>query len=73
MRIGNTSDECSIMKPVSDEAVERVLSAHVDNENGRSEWLWVLLPNGDLILGFLPQGRTYEDTKHDHPSHLDKR
>jgi hypothetical protein len=45
-------------KPASPEAVAYVLAAE-ENDNGRSEWLWLRLANGDLMLGVFPQGDTY--------------
>lgn len=45
--------------PASAGAVEKVLSADVNSMDGRSNWVWVRLPNGDLILGIYPQGDTY--------------
>lgn len=31
-----------------------------DDDNGRSQTVAIRLPNGDLVLGFFPQGDTYE-------------
>ena len=56
------------IKPASPESVRTVLAADEDDEDGRSEWLWVRLPNGDLILGVYPQGDTYCATEKDHGS-----
>ena len=57
------------MKPVSDKALERVLMADENDPDGRSEYMWVRLPNGDCILGVFPQGDTYlevyEDSSYD--------
>ena len=39
-------------------AVERVLEAPLTGD-GRSEWRWIRLANGDLILGVFPHGETY--------------
>lgn len=36
-----------------------VLAADENDEEGRSQFVWVRLPNGDLILGVFPQGGTY--------------
>lgn len=44
--------------PADDEAVQTVLGAPLD-DNGRSEWRWYRLVNGDLILGIAPHGDTY--------------
>lgn len=41
--------------------VNHVMSKRVDDEDGRSQWQWFRLPNGDLILGTFPQGSTYFD------------
>jgi hypothetical protein len=54
------------IKPATAESVETVLAADENDEDGRSEWLWVRLPNGDLILGVYPQGETYMVTERDH-------
>lgn len=46
--------------PASPEAVATVLAAPVsDEEYSRSEWIWLTLSNGDLILGVFPQGDLY--------------
>ena len=44
----------------SRELVDLVLSAPV-GDDGRSEWRWFRLPNGNLILGVYPRGDTYFD------------
>lgn len=49
----------------SEESVGKVLSAHVGTGDGRSEWVWLRLPNGDLILGVYPQGETYMSLEDD--------
>lgn len=46
--------------PVEDQsAVCEVLTASV-NDDGRSDWVWVRLANGDLLLATYPRGDTYE-------------
>lgn len=47
------------LQPASAEAVADTLAQNENDPDGRSEWLWVRLPNGDLILGVYPQGDTY--------------
>lgn len=42
-------------------AVERVLKALPGD--GRSNWYWLRLPNGDLVLCTFPQGDTYESVE----------
>jgi hypothetical protein len=54
------------LKPASEESVNTVLNADENSDDGRSEWLWIRLPNGDLILGVVPQGDTYFATELDH-------
>ncbi len=49
--------------PASPELVALVLNASEDSGDGRSEWRWFRLPNGDLILGVYPQGDTYFATE----------
>lgn len=45
---------------------QAVIDAAVcDVGDGRSEWKWFRLANGDLILGCWPQGDTYEMTEMD--------
>ncbi len=51
--------------PASKKSVQRVLDATTDGNNGRSNWVWVRLPNGDLILGVYPQGETYDAVEKD--------
>lgn len=55
--------------PASKKSVKLVLDATTDGHDGRSNWMWVRLPNGDLILGVYPQGATYETVEKDaqHP------
>ena len=45
--------------PASPQEVEYVLSQATTDDDGRSDWRWIRLPNGDLILGVFPQGETY--------------
>lgn len=45
--------------PAADADVECVISATTEGYDGRSDWRWFRLPNGDLILGVFPQGDTY--------------
>lgn len=39
--------------------IDFVLNADPEDDNGRSQFQWFRLPNGDLILGVFPQGDTY--------------
>lgn len=39
--------------------VSHVLRAPTGTEDGRSDWHWLRLANGDLILGVYPRGDTY--------------
>lgn len=49
----------------SKDTVQTVLNAPVETGDGRSEWVWVRLPNGVLILGTFPQGDTYFEVEYD--------
>lgn len=51
--------------PASKEMVELVLAADEQSHNGRSQFVWVRLANGDLLLGVYPQGETYFETEND--------
>lgn len=57
----SNSDNITIatIHPASAEAVSIVLDADEHDPDGRSNWVWVRLPNGDLLLGIFPQGETY--------------
>jgi hypothetical protein len=54
------------VKPASAESVVTVLDADPQSPDGRSNWVWLRLPNGDLVLGLFPQGDTYFATELDH-------
>lgn len=41
------------------DGVRTVMNAPLETGDGRSEWMWLLLQNGDLVLGVFPQGDTY--------------
>lgn len=47
--------------PASPEGAIQVILASAEEENGitRSEWQWIRLANGDLILGVYPQDELY--------------
>jgi hypothetical protein len=51
------------LSPMTREQVDFMLTRPVDAElgdmDGRSEWLWVRFPNGDLMCGFFPHGDSY--------------
>lgn len=43
------------------EAVNYIL---VQNEKGKSQWVWIRLPGGDLVLAIYPQDDCYFSTEH---------
>lgn len=43
---------------------QAVIDAPIGN-NGRSDWCWIRLANGDLLLACWPNGETYEETEAD--------
>lgn len=45
--------------PASPASVAFVAATSENDPDGRSQFMWVRLPNGDLILGVYPQGDTY--------------
>jgi hypothetical protein len=61
----DTSRVIATIHPASPHIVDRVLAADPTSEDGRSQWVWVRLPNGDLILGVFPQGDTYLECEED--------
>lgn len=52
-------------EPAPQEAVDYVLKQPInpDNNDGRSNWVWIRLPHGDLVLAVFPQGDTYFSTE----------
>jgi len=53
--------------PASQKSVDRVLllADPDDVRDGRSPFMWVRLPNGDLCLAIFPYGATYDDCEVD--------
>ena len=43
--------------------VKLVLDADENSQDGRSQWVFLRLPNGDLVLAVYPQGDTYFATE----------
>lgn len=59
-------DRLAETTPASQDAVNYVLAQPVDDDDGRSDWRWVRLVNGDLMLAVFPHGDTYFATEGDH-------
>lgn len=55
----------AMIHPASQASVDFVLAQSTEGQDGRSPWMWVRLPNGDLILGTFPQGDTYFSVEED--------
>jgi hypothetical protein len=51
--------------PATERGIATMLAANPDDEDGRSEWLWIRLANGDLIFGCFPQAGTYFELEED--------
>lgn len=49
-----------LVKPATPDDVKFVLEQGTAGNDGRSDWAWVTLPDGTLILGAFPMGDTYE-------------
>lgn len=63
---GNILDRpLALVHPASPASVIAVLSAVTGDPDGRSEYCWVRLANGDLILGVFPCGDTYFSVEKD--------
>lgn len=45
--------------PANEESAIDAVIAEPDDSDGWSEWVWMRLANGDLILGRFPKGDTY--------------
>lgn len=48
------------VEPATVAEMVAVVETPLGSDDGRSNWVWVRLANGDLILGCFPQGDTYE-------------
>ena len=46
---------------VRDTGLVARLIAQPEDEDGRSEWRWLFLDSGDLMVGFFPRGNSYSD------------
>lgn len=51
--------QLAMVHPAKPEFVKKVLEAPTEGSDGRSEWMWIRLPDGTLILGVFPKGDTY--------------
>lgn len=54
-------------RPASKAAVEAIMKADERSLDGRSNWLWFRLPNGDLLFGCFPEGDTYSLWENEYP------
>lgn len=54
-------DPIAWVHPATEEAVQTVLNAPENTGDGRSNWVWVRLHDGTLVLGVFPQGNTYSE------------
>lgn len=59
--------QIALIRPASLDSVSIVLAADENSDDGRSQWVWVRLSNGDLVLGLYPQGETYFSVEVDAP------
>lgn len=55
------------IKPASQKSIDIIMKSDETSMDGRSNWLWLRLPDGDLIFGCYPEGDTYFATEDDHP------
>lgn len=64
---GETLDKPVLIATASkaDETVANMVIDEPIGNDGRSEWQWFRLSNGDLILGVYPRGDTYFNTEAD--------
>lgn len=54
------NDTCKVLiTNAYQEDVNLVLSGDPNQEDTRSQWLWLRFPDGTLILGVFPQGEQY--------------
>lgn len=57
-----------LVKPASKKAVDSMLKADETSLDGRSNWLWFRLPDGDLIFGCFPEGDEYHKHAMEYPN-----
>src|SRR6185503_12334228 len=55
----DTTTPIAYVAPADPAAAQKVLDATTEGNDGRSEWVWVRLQDGTLILGTFPRGDTY--------------
>lgn len=60
-----TSEVIAVSAPADPSVAQAVIDAPAGGNEGRSEWMWFRLQNGDLILGTYPSGDTYWATEAD--------
>ncbi len=56
--IDDPVQDLGYMYPAQREDVDYVLNQDIEDD-GRSDWTWVRLQDGTLILGIFPRGDTY--------------
>lgn len=56
----DTEQVLAYINDAAPEDVMFVLDTAVGDGDGRTQWKWIRLQNGDLILGCFPSGETYE-------------
>lgn len=65
--LDNEDGTCVQRRTASLEAIEMLLNAQPSMNNGRSEWFWFRLPNGDAVFGCYPVGSTYVSLEREIP------
>lgn len=53
------------LKRASAESIKRVTTAPVNGFTGRSQWFWIRLADGGLVLATYPRGDLYFETEPD--------
>ena len=63
---GNDTDTViATIRTASADSVSTVLAQDAGDIDGRSEWVWIRLQDGSLILGVFPRGDTYFSVEED--------
>jgi hypothetical protein len=55
--------EGCIEQAAPQDAVDYILAQPINTGDGRSHWVWIRLPDDDLVLVTYPQGDTYFSTE----------
>lgn len=62
---GNGPERICSIHPASRDSSDTVIVSPINSGDGRTEWVWVSLADGTLLLGTFPEGETYDRVVND--------